>query len=117
MRETERGGGRQGEKRDGGIKEGGTNGKREGGRKRRKEGKKEEDEREAGKERGSQEGNNAIPGDTEPLRAATRPSLHRLRHTVQCIFAPLLINGVLKPRCPNWIWYSASGFLMGRRIL
>lgn len=85
--------------------------------KRRKEGKKEEDEREAGKERGSQEGNNAIPGDTEPLRAATRPSLHRLRHTVQCIFAPLLINGVLKPRCPNWIWYSASGFLMGRRIL
>lgn len=67
-REKEKERGRQGEKRDGGRREEGTKGKREGGRKRKKEGRKKERKRMRGK-KGRKEGNNAIPGDTEPVTA------------------------------------------------
>ena len=70
LREKDREGEREREAgRKNGIEEEGM----EGGKEGRKEKRKKEDER---KER--KEGNNAIPGDTEPVTAATRLCGHLL---------------------------------------
>ena len=94
---------REGEReREAGRKNGTEEEGREGGKEGRKAKRKKEDERKERKE-GTKECNFRRHRAGHSSHTLVRPSPHRLRHTIQCTFAPLLISGVLKPRSPNWI--------------